>query len=148
MLFKTCYKTFTVHVHVSVIDNMLIILIYNVHILYIIECTCIYIHCVDVSRRHIDTVYMYINIIKSNDIFYSLHLQYFTHFIQVCFLCYQMCVIALLRVFLLRAIAVLQTCFVSQDYEDDLLECMGNNSHCQATISLEQFDLPEGAHLK
>lgn len=43
---------------------------------------------------------------------------------------------------------MLQTCYISQDYEDDLLECMSDNSLCQATVDLEQFDLPEGAHLK
>ena len=42
----------------------------------------------------------------------------------------------------------MQTCYISQDYDDDLLECMGDSSQCQATVSFEQLDLPEGAHLK
>ena len=43
---------------------------------------------------------------------------------------------------------MLQTCFVSQDYGDDLLQYMCNESACEVVIDVDQFDLPKGSHMR
>ena len=41
-----------------------------------------------------------------------------------------------------------QTCFVSQDYGDDLLTYMCNESECEAVTDLDTYDLPAGCHIR